>query len=331
MNIGVIGAGSWGTALAIHLARVGHSISLWVFEDDLAEAINETRENSQFLKGFPCPDSVRAFHETEEVLSKSDILFLVVPSQFMRGVLAQCREHYRGQPLVCCSKGVEIGTLQRMSQVIHSVLGESIPHAVLSGPTFAREVAAGLPAAAVVASDDHTLAVTIQDLFSSEQFRLYTSEDPTGVELGGALKNIVALATGIVFGLEGGHNAVAALITRGLHEISRLGVFLGGTRETLAGLSGMGDLILTCTGELSRNRSVGIRLGKGETIREITESMQMVAEGVATTRSVYELTEKHGIEMPITRAVYRVIYEGESPPDMVRELMTRKLKREDLL
>ncbi|HPR64964.1 MAG TPA: NAD(P)H-dependent glycerol-3-phosphate dehydrogenase [Thermoanaerobaculia bacterium] len=331
MKVTIIGAGSWGTAMSIYMASCGHEIHLWAYEEGLADTINHHHVNPLYLDGFPIPDNVTATDDVMEALKQEGVIFLAIPSQFIRRTLKDVASSYQGQPLVCLSKGIEQGTLSLMSEVLTDILGTGLPLLALSGPTFAREVAGGLPAAAVLASTDLQLCGKLQEAFSSEKFRFYRSDDLIGVELAGALKNVIALAAGVVDGYKLGLNAAAALMTRGLHEITRLGVELGGRRETFAGLAGMGDLILTCTGHLSRNRTVGVRLGKGETLEDILGSMNMVAEGVATTASTFELARSRGVEMPLTESVYDLLYSGIPPGDIVLRLMTRNLKREDVL
>ena len=330
-RLAIIGGGSWGTALSIALAGRFESVRLWVYEADLAERIAATRENDVFLPGFPLPANVSATSELAAALEDADVVLSVMPSRHVRRVFREMLPHLApGMCFVSATKGIESGTLLRMSQVVREVAGERFASrvAVLSGPTFAREVARGEPAAVVVASDDRALAESVQRAFSGPAFRLYTNDDPAGVELGAALKNVIAIAAGVCQGLGLGSNTMAALITRGLAEITRLAVAVGSKPLTLAGLAGLGDLVLTCTGELSRNRYVGIELAKGRTLADIVGSMRMVAEGVETTSAAMDLAARHGVEMPITGQVQAVLRDGKPPREALRELMERTLKGE---
>jgi len=330
-NIAVIGAGGWGTALAIHLGKLGYRVKLWVYERDLAERMSRSRENDLYLPGFTIPEPVIPNNSFPETIEEAEVLISAVPSHVCRSVYQQMLP-YLSKDLVFVSvtKGIEEGTLMRMSQVIRSVIGERFEPriAVLSGPTFAREVASETPTAVAIASEEPSIARMIQQGFSSPYFRFYTNSDVIGVELAGAVKNIIAIASGIVAGLGYGHNTIAALITRGLAEMMRLSRALGGKPDTLAGLAGIGDLVLTCTGALSRNRRVGERLGKGEKLASITKGMQMVAEGVHTCRAVVQLGERLGVELPITAQVYAVLYQDKNPRQALTELMQRELKEE---
>ena len=331
MKIGVIGAGSWGTALAKLLAENGHDILMWAHDKPLPDQINLGHENSIYLPGFILPDNLRATHDLEEAVVGKDLLLSVVPSHVLRTVLEQVAPMIEpGTPFVSATKGIENDTQMLVSDILEDVLPEHCqPYlAYLSGPSFAREVAAHKPTAVTIASFNHRLAQRVQRVFSNDVFRAYTTTDVVGVEVGGAVKNVIAIAAGAIAGMELGSNSMAGMITRGLHEISRLAVTIGANPLTLSGLAGMGDLVLTCTGGLSRNRSVGVKLGQGYSIDEILSEMNMVAEGVKTARSVHDLAAKLGVEMPICHQVYRVIYEGKSAQDAVSELMTRDLKPE---
>lgn len=328
-RIAVIGAGSWGTALALVLARRGdHKVTLWSHTRAVAETIEKTHENRIYLPGIPVPDSIRVTTHLEEAVGYAEVLVLVVPSEHLRGIgCAIAPLLHRDQLIVNASKGIEEGTCLRMTQVIAEVLAEyrlDLPYGVLSGPSFAPEVGAGSPTAITIASSDSTLAARVQQEFASPTLRLYTNDDVIGVELGGALKNVIAIAAGVTYGLELGHNCVAALITRGIAEITRLAVSCGGRPETLAGLSGLGDLVLTCTGALSRNRYVGLELGKGRNLLEILADMHgRVAEGVRTTDAALGIAHKLGVEMPITEQVAAVLHERISAQEAIRELMAR--------
>lgn len=330
MTLAIAGGGSWGTALAIALAPRFESVRLWVHEADLAERMQQSRENDLYLPGFSLPPNIRVTSEMADALRDAPLILGVMPSHHARAVYAAMTPHLApGAMVVSATKGLENGTLLRMSQVIAAELpGARI--AVLSGPTFAREIAQGQPAAAIIASADEATAAYVQQAFSGPALRFYTNPDLTGVELGGALKNVIALGAGICQGLGLGSNPLAALVTRGLAEMTRLAVAEGASPLTLAGLSGLGDLVLTCYGELSRNRKVGLDLGRGKPIGEIVTSMQMVAEGVKTTRAAVELAARHGLDMPITQQMDAILHHGKSPRLAVRELMERGLKTETL-
>lgn len=330
MKVGVVGAGSWGTTLALYLHGLGHEVTLWVFEKDLFRIILEKRVNAFYLPGVRISEGIFVTNSLQETASRGECLLLVIPSHAFRSVIADLKEFMEGHHVVVsATKGIENDSLMTMSQVVRSVLGE-VPLAVLSGPSFAKEVVSGSPTAVTIASEDVALAMRLQELFSSERFRIYAHDDVIGTELGGSAKNVMAIAVGISDGLGFGMNARAALMTRGLSEMMRLGVRMGAKPMTFTGLSGLGDLILTCTGDLSRNRTVGLRLGMGEKLRDITRGMKGIAEGVRTTRSLYRLAQVHGIEMPITEEVYMVLYEGKDPTSAVSDLMGRPLKREIL-
>ncbi len=333
MKVAVIGAGSWGTALAIHLARAGCEVALWAREPEIVEGVARSRRNPLFLKEFDIPERVRATAEVGDAVTGAGAAVFVVPVQFARAVLRELGPHLAaGAPIVSASKGIEVASLARVDEVVAEELALAPERFVaLSGPSFAREVAEGRPTAAVLAGRNGAPLAALQRAFSTRTFRFYTASDVVGVELAGALKNVVAIAAGMAEGLQLGQNATAALLTRGLHEIARLGVRLGGREETFRGLAGMGDLVLTCSpGSLSRNRSVGERLGRGEKLADILAGRE-VAEGVPTTRAAAELARRHGVDMPITFAV-EAILDGSLPPrDAVTALMTRELKDEAIL
>lgn len=332
-KIAIIGAGSWGTALAIALTRSSraHKLALWAHSADVADALRTTRVNDVYLTGFELPESVEVTGSLEAALSGADIVLGVTPSAHARRLYREIRPLVAPHAsFVSATKGLEPDSHARISEIIAQEIfhNASARVTVLSGPSFAREVAAGDPTAVVLASSDGQLAAEIQEEFSGPRFRLYTNDDVTGTEIAGAVKNVVAIAAGICTGLELGTNAVAALVTRGLAEMTRLAVALGGRRETLAGLAGVGDLILTATGELSRNRSVGIALGKGRELREILGSTRRVAEGVGTAAATLELARRVQVEMPITEQVHAVLKEGRVTRDAIRDLMERRLKQE---
>jgi len=330
-ELAIIGAGGWGTALAIVLSPRFNRIRLWVYEQDLAARMRDTRENDLFLPGFRLPVNVEVTTESGAALEGADVVLGVMPSHHARRVYGEMLPHLDSRMfLVSATKGLENDTLLRMSEVIRDVVRARFESrvAALSGPTFAREVAAGEPTAVVIASEDEATARTIQAAFSGPTFRLYTNNDPVGVEIGAAVKNVIAIGAGVCKGMGLGSNAVAALITRGLAEITRLAVAMGGKPMTLAGLAGLGDLVLTCTGELSRNRSVGLKLAAGQSLDEIVGSMRMVAEGIKTTRAAVDLARRHGVDMPITQQMYRMLFDGKPPREAIRELMERSLKGE---
>ena len=331
MRTAVIGAGSWGTALAHHLALKGFPVRLWSHDPAKAEEMVELRENRAYLAGFPFPPSLQVTAALAEALQGAELVLGVVPSHAVRTVMAEAAPHlHPGVPIVTCSKGIENETLMTMLEVFEDVLPVELhPYlAVLSGPSFARELAAQLPTAVTVAARWERIARQVQHAFMSQKFKVYTSVDVVGVELGGAVKNVIAIGAGIAEGLGFGHNARAALITRGLVEISRLAVKKGANPLTVSGLAGMGDLVLTCTGDLSRNRKVGLELGRGKTLKEILSEMEMVAEGVKNARSVHHLAEKLQCDLPICESVYRVLYEGLSVKEGVAQLMGREPKSE---
>jgi len=334
-DIAVIGAGAWGTGLAIVLGRKGtHHVRLWAHEKDVCESIAQNRVNEKFLPGRHIPDSVTASNDLAATLRDAQIVVSVMPSQHCRILFERMRPMMHPQTLiVSATKGLEEGSLQRMTEVITQALRRadgSIPAVgALSGPSFAQEVARGDPTAITIASPDAALLRTVQQEFSDASFRIYTNSDVVGVELGGALKNIVAIAAGICDGLGLGHNSVAALITRGLAEMTRLVVACGGRAETMAGLAGLGDLVLTCTGGLSRNRSVGVELGRGKKLPEIIAGMHgMVAEGVFTTSAAVGLAHARNVEMPITEQMHAILHQGKSPREAIQVLMSRTGKSE---
>jgi glycerol-3-phosphate dehydrogenase (NAD(P)+) len=329
-NIAVVGAGAWGTALSIALGRKqSHAIRLWAYEPEVCESIQRRRQNELFLPGFEIPASVRATTSLEEALEGAGIVVSVMPSHHCRRVFREMAPFLRREMLfVSATKGLENDSLMRMTEVIAEVLrGSGIAPArlaALSGPSFAREVARGDPTAITVAATDAEPACRVQREFSSSSFRVYTNTDVVGVELGGALKNVIAIAAGACDGLGLGHNTVAALITRGLAEITRLAVACGARPDTMAGLAGLGDLVLTCTGGLSRNRTVGVELGRGRKLPEIIAGMHgMVAEGVLTTNAAIGLARRQQVEMPITEQMYAILNDGKSPGDAIQELMAR--------
>ena len=327
-GIAVIGDGGWGTTLAILLFKKYFNVSLWSAFPEYALVVKNSRENVKFLPGIKIPESITITGSLSEALKGMDLVVLAVPSQFMRGVLKKMKgEDLAGKRFVCVTKGIENGTLKRMSEVIEECLGKH-KLAVLSGPTIAHEVANLSPTNAVIASDDAELAKDGQDAFMTDRFRIYTSDDSLGVELGGALKNIIAIAAGALDGLGFGTNAKAALLTRGLVEIVRLGVAMGAKRETFYGLSGLGDLTTTCVSQHSRNRWLGEEIGKGKKLKDILKETDMIVEGVATAKSANDLAKKYNVEMPITTEIFRVLYENKDPKIALRELMTRLPKPE---
>jgi glycerol-3-phosphate dehydrogenase (NAD(P)+) len=332
-RITVLGSGAWGTAIALSLCRRGgHQVALWAHSPELARLIADTGENTRFLPGIALPADLAVTGDWD-VITAADILVSVIPSEFLRATLLGIRTHLRaGQFVVSATKGLEDRTFCRMTEVLSATLepaGLLLSIGALSGPSFALEVAQGQPTAVTVAFSDAQIAALIQQEFSSETLRLYTSADVIGVELGGALKNVIAIAAGVSAGMGLGHNSTAALITRGIAEITRLAVACGARRETLAGLSGVGDLVLTCTGSLSRNRSVGLALGQGRQLPEILHALGgKVAEGVLTSRAALGLARQHGVEMPITEQMELILNEGKDPREAIRDLMLRPGKEE---
>lgn len=329
MRIAVVGTGSWGTALAIHLGALGHDVALWGRDGVIVESLRARGENATYLPGVPLPANVFPTADLEEVLSDAELVTLAAPSHGLRALLRVAGTWMRPEAvLVSATKGLELVTLDRMSEVVRQELGAKRLVAVLSGPSFAAEVARRRPTAMVVAADAAETTARVQECFAGPSFRVYTSDDVVGVEMGGALKNVIAIAAGVVDSLQLGHNASAALITRGLAEMSRLALAVGGRRETLAGLSGLGDLVLTCTGALSRNRRLGIELGRGRTLGEILAETRSVAEGVHTTAAALTLGARHGVELPIAAQMADVLEGRKEPRVAVEDLMLRPPRAE---
>jgi glycerol-3-phosphate dehydrogenase (NAD(P)+) len=345
-RVGVLGAGSWGTALAVLLANKGIKTVLWARNQEFAKQIRKSRENKSYLPDIELPAALEITSDISKAVTDKEVILFVVPSHGLREVakqvsmaiddLSQSPNHKITKSpnlpyaMVSASKGIENRTLLTMTEIMEEVLPSRLSGrlAALSGPSFAQEVASSIPTAVTIAASEHKLCTGLQDLFTTETFRVYTSLDLMGVQLGGALKNVMAIASGISDGMGFGTNTRAALITRGLAEMSRLGMRLGANPLTFTGLAGLGDLVLTCTGDLSRNRQVGLKLGQGQSIDTILKEMSMVAEGVKTTNSVYAMAEKYKVEMPITNQVYRVLYQGLDPKDAVNELLTRPPRQE---
>ena len=334
-EIAIIGAGAWGTALSIVAARNGnHGVRLWAHEKEVRESVEARRVNELFLPEQTIPEGVRPTNDLRDALTGAEIVVSVMPSHHCRRLFESMRSHLKADMLfVSATKGLEDGSLLRMTEVIAQVLsgdhGFRPRMGAMSGPSFAKEVARGDPTAITIASPDAELSQTVQQALSDPLFRLYTNEDVIGVELGGSLKNVIAIAAGVCDGLGLGHNSVAALITRGLAEMTRLVVACGGRWETMAGLAGLGDLVLTCTGGLSRNRSVGVELGRGRKLPDIIAGMHgMVAEGVLTTNAAVGLAQSYGVEMPISEKMHAILHEGKSPREAIHELMTRSAKSE---
>ncbi|MFA5113069.1 MAG: NAD(P)H-dependent glycerol-3-phosphate dehydrogenase [Candidatus Margulisiibacteriota bacterium] len=326
-RVAVVGAGAWGTTLAILLAEKGAQVSLWAYEADLVPEVREFRENKRFLPGFPLPQTIAITNEVND-LRAAELVFFVVPTQFLRQAARRFQGVFApGAVIVAASKGIEGGTLKLPLQILAEELGVGNA-AALSGPNLSHEIARGLPAAAVAASRDKATAQKVQAALMLDRFRVYTNDDPTGVQLGGALKNVIAIAAGVVDGLGLGDNAKSALLIRGIVEITRLGSALGAKPETFAGLSGMGDLITTCASRLSRNHTVGEQLAKGRKLKEILAGMKEVAEGVPTAVAARELGKKQGVSLPIADQVYQVLYEGKDPYRAISELMTRSATSE---
>jgi glycerol-3-phosphate dehydrogenase (NAD(P)+) len=330
-NLSIIGGGSWGTALAIVLAPRFQNVRLWVFETDLAARMLESRENDVYLPGSPLPKNVHPTSDLATAMEGAEIVLSVMPSHLVRSVYTRMLEFLHPSLLfVSATKGLENESLLRASEVIRDVVRPRFEPrvAVISGPTFAKEVARFEPTALVVAGDDPEVTATVQAAFSGPTFRLYTSSDPVGVEIGGSIKNVVAIGAGVLHGMGLGYNATAALITRGLAEMTRLAIAMGGKPLTLAGLAGLGDLVLTCTGDLSRNRTVGVELARGRKLDEIVRSMRMVAEGIKTTNAAVDLARRHGVEMPISEQMFQMLHFGISPREAIQRLMERSLKVE---
>lgn len=331
MRIGVLGSGAFGTALAKHLSERGHRTCLWSHRAELAEAIREQGSNERYLPGVPLPDELLATSSLEQALDDCELAVFVVPSHATRELVRQTLALLQHQPLLCCaSKGIENGSLALMSEVFEQEIGTEVSQRLtcFSGPSFAKELVARVPTAVTVAGQNQLARNQVQQAFASDRLRVYATEDVVGVEVGGALKNVIAIASGAIDGLGFGLNCRAAVITRGLAEISRLASAKGANPLTMAGLAGMGDLVLTCTGTLSRNYRVGYQLGKGGTLKEILANLGQVAEGVRTTRSAHELGRKLQVEMPITDEVFKVLYEDKPAGQALADLMTRPLKHE---
>lgn len=328
-HIAVVGDGGWGTTLAILLSKKGYSVALWGAFADYIKQLNKSRVNSKFLPGFKIPSSVQITSDLKKSLSEKEVIVIAAPSQHLRSVLKKIKKcgYSKNALFLSVTKGVEIDTFKRMSEIIYEELG-NVKLAVLSGPTIAHEVAAGVPTAAVIASDNIKIRKQLQNIFMTDRFRIYTNSDVIGVELGGSLKNVIAIACGISDGLGFGSNTKAALLARGLTEMSRLGHAMGAKPETFSGISGLGDLVTTCISKYSRNRHVGEELGRGKTWKQIRSHMQMVAEGVPTAKSAHQLSLKYKIAMPIANEVYSVIYNNKSPLKAVKSLMTRSKKEE---
>jgi glycerol-3-phosphate dehydrogenase (NAD(P)+) len=324
----VIGGGSWGTALAIHLARSGAAVRLWAREPEIADGIRLTRRNPWYLADVACPPGVTATTDPDEAIEGADLVLVAVPSEFMAVTLKAFGRLPSGVPVVSAAKGLDPERHVRMSEIVAETL-PGRPVAAISGPTFAREVALGRPTACVVAAADEMLTTRLQAALGSREFRLYTNRDMVGVEMGGALKNVVAIATGIADGLDLGENARAALVTRGLAEITRLGVAMGAAPATLAGLAGLGDLVLTCTGALSRNRGLGLALAHGRTQAAVEKETRMIAEGARTVTSALWLARRHGVRMPICTEVGAVLFDGKRPEAALRSLLDRAARPED--
>ncbi len=330
MGTTVLGAGSWGTALAIQLCRAGHSVELWARDPEHVRDMVESRENRRYLPGFHLPPSLAPTADLEACVRSADKLLVCgVPSHAVRNTMEAARPYIPATTVVCsAAKGIEEGTSKRMSEVITEVAGCEGRVSVLTGPSFAREVAAEMPTVVVAAASSEKTAQFVQHAFASPMFRVYASEDPVGAEIGAAVKNVIAIAAGVSDGLGLGHNTRAAIITRGLAEVNRLAIKLGADPLTVTGLAGMGDLVLTCTGELSRNRSVGLKLGQGEKLSDILEAMSQVAEGVRNTPAIDELARSADVEMPITVQMRCLLFEGKAPREAMVDLMTRQLKQE---
>ena len=325
-NIAIIGSGSWGVALAIHMAKLGNNIKIWSFMKEEADLINNERK-CKFLPDIELPDNILATQSFEECIKDSDYIFHVTPSKVVRSTVKQYKDFVTKQPIIMCSKGFEMETLSTLDEIITEELPQN-PQAVLSGPSHAEEVSKGVPTAMVLASENNKLLSELQDLLMNENMRIYLSHDVKGVELGGALKNIIAFCAGILVGMDLGDNSFAALITRGLTEISRLGEALGGKTETFYGLSGLGDLIVTCSSKFSRNRKAGILIGAGKTIEETRKEVGMTIESIDNIDVAYKLGKMYGIELPIVNTVYAVLYNNLEPRKALTQLMTRDKKFE---
>lgn len=326
MNISIIGSGTWGVALAIHLARLGNTIKMWAFLPEEAESINKDRKYKNLPEAI-IDDKIVAYTNIEEAINGTDIILHVTPSKFVRSTIKKYKKYIENQPIIMCAKGIEKDSLATLSQVIEEELPDK-RYGILSGPSHAEEVAMQIPTAVVFASKDEKLQNLVQDVFMNENMRVYSSSDVIGVEVGGALKNIIAFCAGIAIELNLGDNSFAALITRGLVEIRKLGIAMGGNQETFYGLSGLGDLIVTCMSEHSRNRRAGRLIGKGYTVEQAQKEIGMAIESIDNIEAAYQLSKKYNIEMPIVEAVYDVLYNGLEPREAVNMLMTRKRKSE---
>jgi glycerol-3-phosphate dehydrogenase (NAD(P)+) len=328
-NISIIGDGGWGTTLAMLLSGKGHNVTLWGAFPEYVETVKAKRVNAKFLPGVKIPHEVNITSSLNEAIEDKDMIVLAVPSQYMRSVLTRLTPYkLSGKVFVSVTKGIENRTLKRMSEIVYELLGQSTEICVLSGPSIAHEVAQGSPATLVASSGNSALAKEVQDVFITDRFRVYTNSDIVGVELGGSLKNIIAIAAGISDSLGFGTNAKAALLTRGLIEMARLGAAMGAKKDTFYGLSGLGDLTTTCISKYSRNHHFGEEIGKGRSLKEALKETEMVVEGVATTESAYELAKKHRVEMPIIGEIYKVLYENKDPKKGVHDLMTRSPREE---
>ena len=329
MKIAVISSGSWGTALAVALCNNGHKVSLWSRSSDYTAEMNAKRENTRYLPGFKLPDELKLSSDIKTTLDKCELIVTATPTQFIRNTFQMIKEQQCKAPICNVSKGIEVSSLKRISEICSEILGEDHPYSVLVGPSHAEELIKNMPTAVVSSSELSYLARKVQEAFMNSCLRVYTSQDLVGVELGGALKNIFAIAAGAIDGLGLGDNTKAALMTRGNVEMARLGRALGGFEETFNGLSGIGDLIVTCTSQHSRNRRVGEMLGKGLSMTQIKDKLgHSVAEGVATTKSAFQLAQRHGVETPIIEQCYKVLYEDKSPAEAINYLMTRDAKKE---
>lgn len=327
MKVSVIGAGAWGTTLSLLLAEAGNAVTLWVFEKELAKEMQETRENKIYLPGFPLQENISTTSAIKDIAG-ADIYLFVVPTQFLSSTAKHAAPYLaKGAAVVSATKGIE----EHRLKLPLDILGGELPSdrlAVLSGPNLSQEIARGLPAAAVVASTDAILAKTVQEILMLGRFRVYTNNDPLGVQLGGALKNVIAIAAGVADGLNLGDNAKSALLVRGIAEITRLGVAMGAKAETFTGLSGMGDMITTCSSQLSRNHTVGEQIAKGKKLSALLSSTKKIAEGVPTTRAALKLAEKYQVDLPITKEVYNILYEQKNPQQAILDLMVRSAKKE---
>ena len=328
-NIAIIGAGSWGTALAVHLSNKLKEISLWIYENDLYEIIRTERENKWFLPGYKIPKNIKPENSLELAVKNKSMILMAVPTPNLRKIVATLKDYIKPDTLIInASKGIEIDSLEPCHKIIHNTLSIPIKIATISGPTFAKEIANQVPSAILAASESQETTTLIQEIFTSKNLKVFTSEDIIGVEIGGALKNVIAIATGISDGLGLGFNTRAALITRGLVEIARIGTMLGAKPETFNGLSGLGDLVLTCTGDLSRNRQLGIKLGEGESLETITREMKTVAEGISTVQSAQKLIQKLNIQASIMEETYKVLHKNKSPKEALSDLMKVPISNE---